>query len=96
MKSSEPGVLLPTILRPLCSPGRTGNILSGQIKFDNLSNSENLVTPSFNNNQLQFNRAGANQQYTALVRGDDLQGTLHNLVIATPGLGGVCHRHCQQ
>lgn len=54
---------------------RAGNALTGQIKFDDHPNAENLVAPVFNNDQLQFNRPGPNQQYTGQVRGDDLHGT---------------------
>lgn len=54
---------------------RAGDVLTGQIKFDNLPRVENLVAPSFKNDQLQFTRKGPNQKYTGRVSGDDLQGT---------------------
>lgn len=63
-----------------------GNVLAGQIQFDNLPNAENLVAPSFNpsfnNDQLQFSRPGANQQYTGRVRGDNLHGTFSQAGVA--------------
>ncbi len=61
---------------------RTNNVLAGQIKFDNLPNTEALTTPSFNNDQLQFNRTVANQLYTGMVRGDELRGTFTQAGVA--------------
>ncbi|TKK67643.1 hypothetical protein FC093_12880 [Ilyomonas limi] len=54
---------------------QAGNNLNGQIKFDDLSNTENLSSLSFINDELRFTRSGIDQQYSAKVRGDDLRGT---------------------
>jgi len=53
---------------------RVGNVLTGQIKFDDIPTVENISSLSFNNDQLLFTRPGPNQQYTGKVRGDDIHG----------------------
>lgn len=51
-----------------------GNAIKGRIKMDDSSNAEDLTGLSFTNDQLQFTRPGPNQQYTGIIRGDDLHG----------------------
>ncbi len=54
---------------------QTGNNLNGQVKFDNLSITENLSSLSFSNDEIRFTRPEVDQQYSGKIRGDDLRGT---------------------